>query len=146
VLDSLERILAAWVDAVVVPDNWGGLFKQPAHDLEEHDLDLSAIDVFASAQIRNEPGLTSNIPIALLDVIHEPAPALNATSIDEPNPSPDAVQAMLDAVESPHRLAAALDDIIDLDRLSLLLDVLLRDIVSRLPIKDAARTVVLSRR
>jgi hypothetical protein len=53
---------------------------------------------------------------------------------------------MLDAVESPHRLAAALDDIIDLDRLSLLLDVLLRDIVSCLPVKDAARTVVLSRR
>jgi len=34
----------------------------------------------------------------------------------------------------------------DLDRLSLLPDVLLRDIVSCLPIKDAARTAVLSRR
>ena len=34
----------------------------------------------------------------------------------------------------------------DLDRLSLLPDVLLRDIVSCLPIKDAARTAVLSHR
>jgi hypothetical protein len=45
---------------------------------------------------------------------------------------------MLDAVENPHLLAAALNNIIDLDRLKLLLDVLLRDIVSRLPVKDAA--------
>jgi hypothetical protein len=98
------------------------------------DLDLSAINVFGSAQIRNEHGLTSNIPIALLDVVHKPAPALNATSTDS------------DVAESPHRLAGALDDVVDLDSLSLLLDVLLRDIVSRLPIKDPARTAVLSRR
>jgi hypothetical protein len=51
---------------------------------------------------------------------------------------------MLDAVENPHLLAAALNNIIDLDRLKLLLDVLLRDIVSRLPVKDAAHTAVLS--
>jgi hypothetical protein len=78
---------------------------------------------FASAdQIHNEDGLTST---------------------DEPNPGPEAVQAMLDAMERPRRLTAALDD---LDRLSLLPDVLLRDIVSRLLIKDAVRTAVLSRR
>ena len=71
---------------------------------------------------------------------------LDSASTDEHNPGPAAVQAMLDAAESPHRLAAALDDIGDLGRLSLLPDVLLRDIVSRLPIKDAAGMAVLSRR
>jgi hypothetical protein len=88
VLDSLERILAAWVDAVVVPDNWGGLFKQPAHDLEEHDLDLSAIDVFGSAQIRNEPGLTSNIPIALLESSTNPLPRSTPPPSMSPTPAP----------------------------------------------------------
>jgi hypothetical protein len=49
-------------------------------------------------------------------------------------------------VERPRRLTAALDDIVNLDRLSLLPDTLLRNIISRLPIKDAARTAMLSRR
>jgi len=130
----------------VVPDNWGGLFEQPAHDPEESNLDLSAIDVFGSAQIRNEHGFTSNVLIALLDVVHKPAPMLDTTSTDSDgafdsdfsssdgeaastdkhNPGPTAIQAMLDATESPHCLATTLDN---LDRLSLLLDVLLHDII-----------------
>ena len=100
-------------------------------------------DSIASDQIRVESDLTSNVPVALLDVVHEPAPVLDSASTDEHNLGPAAVQAMLDAAESPHRLAAALDD---LDRLSVLLEVLLRDIVSHLPIKEAARMAVLSRR
>ena len=39
-------------------------------------------DSIASDQIRVESGLTSNVPVALLDVVHESAPVLDTTSTD----------------------------------------------------------------
>ena len=38
--DGADISLELASDAEVVPDNWGGLFEQPAHDPEERDLDL----------------------------------------------------------------------------------------------------------
>ena len=40
-VDIPKRIPAAQLDDVVVADNWGGLFEQPADFLEVRDLDLS---------------------------------------------------------------------------------------------------------
>jgi hypothetical protein len=192
--DSIEQHCAV----SIVADNWGGLFEQPAHELEERDLDLSAIDGFGSAQIHNKHGLTSNVPVTLLDVVHEsapildvvhePAPVLDATSTDfdvafdsefsssdgeaasTDKPSSDAAVARAnsaDADDSVFSFMTARASIlmgealksgkggdsdlqgnhpVDFDRLSILPDALLRDVVSHLPIKEVACTVVLSRR
>jgi hypothetical protein len=131
---------AVAVGATVVADNWGGLF-------DGDDVSIAA------DQIRDDDGvlgtdLTSSVPDVLLhgnqgralqqhDIQEGCVSALASTV--EHNIDPEAGHATLVAVESPH-----LDDIIGLDRLSILPDALLRDIVSRLPIKEAARTTVLS--
>jgi hypothetical protein len=54
--------------------------EQPAHDPEERELDLSAIDAFGSAQIRNECGLSSIVPVVPLDVVHKLVTVSDATS------------------------------------------------------------------
>ncbi|KAL5647766.1 hypothetical protein ACJX0J_042121, partial [Zea mays] len=48
-LDTSEEIPAAQFDAEVVTDDWGGLFKQPAHLLEERDFEFSVALPFAAA-------------------------------------------------------------------------------------------------
>jgi hypothetical protein len=128
------------VGAAVVADNWGGLF-------DGDDVSIAA------DQIRNDDGvlrtdLTSSVPDALLHSnqgralqqhdIQEGCVSALASTVEH-NTDLKAGHATLVAVESPH-----LDDIVGLDRLSILPDALLRDIVSRLPIKEAARTAVLS--
>jgi hypothetical protein len=47
--DTSEQIPAAQFDAEVVTDDWGELFKQPAHLLEERDFEFSAALPFAVA-------------------------------------------------------------------------------------------------
>lgn len=48
-VDTSEQIPAAQFDAEVVADDWGGLFEQPTHLLEERNFDSSAALSFASA-------------------------------------------------------------------------------------------------
>lgn len=151
---------------IVVPDNWGGLFEQP--NPEEHDLGLSVVDVFGSDQIGDEYGLDSNVPVALFDAVQkvaiEPVESLPAEyphQIQEPVEDTDLTaleeglskrEAEMRALTRPPCLrvssVAPTSDAasVHLDRLSFLPDVLLRNIVSRLPIKAAARMAVLSHR